>query len=41
MTAAEADALQKLQSYLWESIAQASDEIKKTDDILNEVQEWQ
>jgi hypothetical protein len=33
----EAEALQKLRSYLRESIAQASDEIKKIDDMLNEV----
>lgn len=35
----EAEVLQKRRAYLLESIAQASDEIKKSNDILNEVQE--
>ena len=38
---AEASHLLKIRQYLLQSIAQASDEIKKIDDILNEVQECQ
>ena len=37
----EAELLQHRRQHLLESIAQASDEIKKIDDILNEVQECQ
>ena len=37
----KAEALQKLRSYLLESIVQASNEIKKIDDILIEVEKCQ
>ena len=41
MRALEALELLKLRDYYLETIAQASDEIKKIDDILNEVQQCQ
>jgi hypothetical protein len=41
VTEAEALQLLRMRDYYLETIAQASDEIKKIDDILNEVKECQ